>query len=190
MTCAIRTRQTGGNFGLELGPSRTAWNNLGILQIYHHRDPEAIVSFEEALRIGPDAALLRINLADACRRVARRPAAVAHYRKALEMSQTAVSQNPKDTRMRAMFGYLLTRLGEPNRGRFEVGQAVKMAPADSQVARFAAMAYEALGDRAQALAAVESCSREVLEDLIRQPDLALFSQDPRFIQLRARVSSR
>ena len=175
---------------LELGPSRTAWNNLGVLRIYHRQDSEAIRDFGEALRIGPDAAVLRINLADACRRLDRRAEALAHYRKALEMSQMEVGQNPRDAQVRAMLGYVLTRLGAPDRARFEIGQAVRMVPADSQVVRFAAMGFEALGDRNQALAVVEGCSPEILGDLSRQPDLALFSQDPRFIRLQARGSSR
>ena len=52
----------------------------------------------------------------------------------------------------------------------------------------AVMTYVALGEREPALRLLESASREVLEDLNRQPDLAQFSLDPRYQQIRARLA--
>ncbi len=172
---------------IELGPSRAALNNLGVLLIYRRRDPEAIQAFEQALRIGPDAAVLRVNLADACRRVGRREQALAHYRQALEQAQATVGQNPRDAQARAFLAYANLRLGSAARARFEIAQAIQMAPADFQVIRAAVMTFEALSQREPALSLLQSASREVLEDLSRQPDLAQFSQDPRYQQLRARA---
>ena len=173
---------------IEITPAWDALHNLGIFLIYHRRDPEAIQTFEQALRLGNDAPALRINLADACRRERRREEAASHYQRALEQAQAAVAQNPRDGQARTFLAYSSARLGNATRARFEIAQATQQAPTDSQVLHMAVMTYVALGEREPALRLLESASREVLEDLNRQPDLAQFSLDPRYQQIRARLA--
>ena len=53
------------------------------------------------------------------------------------------------------------------------------------VIRRAVVMYEMLGRRDRALEITETAPSDVLRELDRQPDLADFRLDPRFIQLKA-----
>jgi hypothetical protein len=52
------------------------------------------------------------------------------------------------------------------------------------VIRRAVVTYEMLGKRDRALEIAATATPDVLRELARQPDLADFSRDPRFLQMK------
>ena len=68
-------------------------------------------------------------------------------------------------------------------GRRKIKQALQLSPGNSRVIARAVLTYDALGLWDQAIATLNGVPPELLSDLNREPDLADFSQDPRFRQL-------
>jgi hypothetical protein len=85
-----------------------------------------------------------------------------------------------------MVGYFAAGLGDRRRAEDEIDQALQFSPTDNQVIRLAVLTYELLGERDRALAAAAPATPEVLHELDRHPDLAVFRQDSRFKELIAK----
>ncbi len=77
-----------------------AYNNLGIVLARSGRLPEAVASYEAALRIRPDVSMVWSNLANAQAGLLRYREAIASYRKALDLDPDNL-----DTRGRLAMAY-------------------------------------------------------------------------------------
>jgi hypothetical protein len=73
---------------------------------------------------------------------------------------------------------------------FEISQALEMLPGDAEVIVNAVLTYETLRERDQAIKVLGLATPEVLEKLNRQPDLADFRQDIRFIKVVREIEGR
>ena len=83
--------------------------------------------------------------------------------------------------------YFAARLGDSIRAEDEISQALQLSPSDNKVIRMAVLAYEAMGQRDQAIQVLSGATPELFEELDRQPDLADFRQDTRFKQVVAQI---
>jgi eukaryotic-like serine/threonine-protein kinase len=174
---------------IALRETRAALNSLGVLLRYQHRDQEAVDVFERALRSGADDARLRLNLGNSLRRVGHMEGARENFRRANALARAVLLRDPRNAPARAQLAYTLVRLGSPALAADEALQAVRLGKSEYAVLFWAVMSFEALGRRADALALSADASPEQLKDLRRQPDLAEFSRDPKFLALiNSRVS--
>jgi Flp pilus assembly protein TadD len=81
--------------------------------------------------------------------------------------------------------YALARLGRRRNAKEEIAQALQSPANDNQLIRNGVLTYEALGMRQSALKCAAQATPEARISIKHHPDLADFSQDPRFIQLMA-----
>jgi tetratricopeptide (TPR) repeat protein len=168
---------------LKLSENTSALNNLGALRVYQQRDAEAVEYFHRAIAISPNDYLYFLNLGDCEWRLRRYSDAKASYRKAMDLALLELKGNPGLGRLRAFVAYFAVRLGDRNRAEDEIMQALQLSPGDNKILRRAVLTYEALGERESALAVLDKATPELLHELDRQPDLADFRHDPRFLQL-------
>jgi tetratricopeptide (TPR) repeat protein len=162
-----------------------ALNNLGAVLVFQGRYEEAAAYQEKALVYQPKGALLLLlltNIADNLRLAGQKSEAMAYYRRALDEALAELAAESKAADVRGTFAYICARLGDRVRAEQEIKQAINSAPDDSDVLRSAVVTYEALGHRGLAIEASRGISAAQLKHLIREPDLADFSRDPRFMQ--------
>jgi len=125
-----------------------------------------------------------MNLGDSCRRQGQQDDARDSYQKGSEVALAELQDDPRNGETRAYLGYLAARLGDQKRGEEEIDQALKLSPQEKTVIRRAVLTYEMLGKRDRALEIAATATQDVLRELERHPDLADFSRDPRFVQMK------
>jgi len=175
---------------LKLRETAPAWNNLGAIRAYQARDAEAVKYYTRAVTMDPGDYMYWINLGDSNRRLGHLADAKLAYRKGLDLALIELRGNPRLGRTRGYVAYLAARLGDAKRAQDEISQALELLPGDTKVIRNAVLTYEALGERDQAIKVLGLATPEVLEELNRQPDLADFRKDIRFIQVVAQIEGR
>jgi eukaryotic-like serine/threonine-protein kinase len=171
---------------LKIKENSRALDSLGVLKAYQRRDTEAVEYYTRSLKLDPNSYVCLLNLADATRR--SHPSSETHslYFRGMELAAAELRANPRSGYTRAMVGYFAAGLGERRRAEDEIEQALHLSPTDNQVIRLAVLAYELLRERDRALAAAALATPEVLHELDRHPDLAVFRQDSRFKELIAK----
>jgi len=170
--------------GLKIRQTAQMFNNLGVALANLHRDAEAITSYRHAVELDPGNYKSWNNIGDSLRRLGRMSEAMEPYRKALELVRADMRANPDRGQSRAFVAYLEMRLGEESRAREDMAEALQSWPNDNQVILFAVEMYEGLGQRQKALGVLNNATRALLDQIIRHPDLAGISRDPRFIDIR------
>jgi tetratricopeptide (TPR) repeat protein len=168
---------------IQLRETRAALNNLSVLLRYQDRHSEAVQVLERALKVGVDSTPLRLNLGNALLRIGRAQDAKVHFTRASELARSTLLRDPRDAVARAQWAHTLVRLGSPSLAADEARQAMRLGSTQYSVLFNSVMTMEALGRREEALAFASEASTEQLKDLRRQPDLAEFSRDPRFLKL-------
>jgi len=171
---------------LSVRETADARNSLGAIRAYQSRDREAIELYKRALVLDPHLYLYWLNLADASRRLGHTREAAAAYRKGMALALEELKDDPHSGYTRAYVAYFAARLGDPARAEDEIIQAKEEAPSDTQVTRRSVLTYEALGQRARAIEALNEAPPELLLELNRHPDLSEFRQDFRFKQVVAK----
>ena len=170
---------------IRLRETPVALHALGYVLMYEGKDQEAIPYIARALSLGPDRYLWWINLGIAYRRTNRQAESDRASRRALELAEKEMTQDPRNGKIRSHLAYICARLGDPQRAASEIAQAMQLSPNDPDTSWVAAVTYEALGQRENTLAVLKGSPEGVLADLSRWPDVADLHKDPRFLQLLA-----
>lgn len=160
-----------------------AVNTLGTVLTYQGRDQEAVELLARALEKSPQWYRMWMNLGTAYRRLNRLEDAAGAHRRALELVETEVRDNPRRGGVRACLAYLCARLGNTSRAESETAQALSLTPKDSETLWWAIRTYEALQRPDLAIAVLAQAPATVVADVGRHPDLASLHADPRFRQL-------
>jgi tetratricopeptide (TPR) repeat protein len=174
---------------LDLREDRDTWLALGAVLAYEKRVPQSAAAYERAVAIGPPTDLALSNLADAYRRAGRLSVARQTYKKALQIVDLELTEGDPGSGSgpaRAFAGYLLARLGDRAGAEREIRQALRLSPDHAGVRWRVVLTYEVLGMRDTTIEVLKQTPRSVIEDLSRQPDLAVLRADPRFVQLRSK----
>lgn len=108
--------------------------------------------------------------------------AIPAYRKAIEVAEAARARQPKDVDLLSVLAYYYAQVGERDRSRILVRQALALAGEDPGVLYGAGSTWELLGDRDKAMQAISRAlalgySRR---DFEREPLLAALRADPAF----------
>jgi len=175
-------------------PYGSALSNLGWLQFRIRREyGPAARTFERATTASPRDYRLWKNLAEAYRLApGERERSAGALQKAvslLEEERTVDSRNPK---VLVELGDCHAMLGQASKARPLVAEARRLAPADGDVAYTAATAYEAMGDRNAAIAAIAAAFDADFDLLEVESDTGLeqLRADPRYASLLAMYRQR
>ena len=136
---------------MEIRPSAQNYSNLAASCILQGRSQEAIPYLEKAIRMEHAGFEIWGNLGDAYSQTpslsSKAPRAYAH---ALDLSESYLAANPMDGTARAQMAFYLIRLGKKKNAILEIEKALKLAPKDENVPFWAALVYEAAGNRDKA----------------------------------------
>jgi tetratricopeptide (TPR) repeat protein len=187
--------QAGGDFegaadayrrSIALEPSKNAYSNLATLQFYLGQFPQAVLQFENALALGEHDQIVWGNLADALWQIdGRRDEAILKYRHAIELAEAELAATPGDPTLRAQLGYYYGRVGDPERSRAYLAQAVATGADKMYVQYYRAVAAADRGDRAAALQALTDLVRlGYPKDQLRSaPEFRSLLQDRRYREI-------
>ena len=171
---------------LQLEPSKEAYSNLATLQYYHGQYAEAAATFERAAALGEHDQQIHGNLADALWWTpGRREEAVATYRRAIGLAEMDLGTTPDDPMLKAQLGYYYGRIGDLERSRRYLDEAVRGGRDVAYVQYYRAVAAVDRGDRATGLDAMTQMMRlGFTAEMIRNgPEFAAVLQDPGYRQL-------
>jgi Flp pilus assembly protein TadD len=153
------------------------------------RDNEAISSFQTALKLGPETDLIWLNLGIAWARSGHPDAARDAFQRAVELTEKKLARDPRDGTAQARAAYLYARLGQNDRARFQIGEALRLSPNERDTRAWAIETYEVLGSHDLAFEILNGSPvnmvRGILVELTRFPGMADFNGDSRFVKMLA-----
>lgn len=178
--------------GLAIDDSALLYNNLGTYLFFQGQYRLAASAFEKTLEQSGDTHeyLYWANLADAYRwSDGRADEAATSYRRALQLLQVYLDQNPKDPNLisrAALFNAKLGNLDEAQRYMDSL-DLTSQSPA-IQLYR-SVVTHEILSNRSKALAHLEVAIKlnYPLLEILNDPELALLRQDPAYHKLLAKL---
>jgi TolB-like protein/tetratricopeptide (TPR) repeat protein/DNA-binding winged helix-turn-helix (wHTH) protein len=145
---------------LELEPSKDAYSNLATAYFSLSRFPEAVANYVRAAALGEHDYAIQGNLADALWQInGRREDAVAQYRRAILLAEDELQSTPAAPALRAQLGYFYGRVGETERSRRYLAEALAAGPEMVYVQYFVGVAAADAGQRDAALEAVRALVR-------------------------------
>jgi serine/threonine protein kinase len=150
---------------------------------FTNRSQEATVHYLSAIAIGPETALLWLDLGSCYRQQGRDRDARDAFRRGLSLAKKDVIQDPRNWRERANQAYLEARLGDDSAAESDIAQVLQVSR-DDDTLQTAVVTYEALGRRDQSLSLLAK-SPSILPQIKSVPDLADLRRDPRFTELLA-----
>lgn len=162
------------------------YSNLAAVCIFQGRSGEAVSLLEKAVEMEGATYEAWGNLGDAYLLTkglsAKAPAA---YMRALDLVSDFLSINAKDSLARAQMAFYMIRLGDKKGALKEIARALQQEPKDMNAPFWAALVYEAAGDRNRALENLASAVAKGYSRAIIQATSDLFElrKDPRYRDL-------
>ncbi len=158
---------------------------LGLAFMEEGRYSDAVASYLQVLGLAPNLLVVRMNLGTAYWLMSQKVESRKAYRRARELAEKQIANDPSDGLTRSYLAYICARLGDSPRAESEIAQAQAQSPNDADVRFMAVATFEALDRRADSLEILGAVPYEELRDVKGWPGLADLSRDPRFIQLLA-----
>lgn len=168
---------------LQLEPAKDAYSNLATAYFSAGRFPEAVANYERAAALGEHDYMIQGNLADALwQTTGRREDAVARYRRAILLAEDELRSTPSAPELRAQLGYFYGRVGEIERSRRYLAEALAAGPEMVYVQYFVGVSAADAGQRDTALHAVRELVRMGYPvSLLRSaPEFRSLLQDPEY----------
>ncbi|MCS0632176.1 protein kinase [Telluria mixta] len=170
--------------GLEVRPSATLYTNLGNILFLRGEYVGAADAFENAVsptRGAPGSYQNWANLADTLLWIpGRGDEARQAYEKARRLLADRLERSPNDVVLVSRMGLYAVRSGHKDEAPALLTRALALAPASADVQFRAGLAYELLGDRKRALAAIAAALRlgYPVKYVEAEPDLVALRRDP------------
>jgi Tfp pilus assembly protein PilF len=136
---------------LAIEPRRASYSNAGSSLYYQGRFREAAGMYRKAIELAPADHRLWGNLGDALRFDSGGAAATEAYRRALEVAEQELVVNPRHAVNRAHAAYYASRVGDENRVRAFIAQALADGEDNYYVHYYVALAELGLGNESAAL---------------------------------------
>jgi serine/threonine-protein kinase len=168
---------------LEVQKLASLYSNLGVLQFYQARYPEAVDAFDRAIKQGAYFYGTWGNLADAQRwSPAHKQQAPESYRVAVGLARKDLAKKPDDDQVKSSLAVYLAKLGERDQALEQVRTIRSSAPS---VQFKVTVVYELTGNRPAALNALSSALSGKLpqSEVEREPELIALRTDPRYYRL-------
>lgn len=167
---------------IELEPTYGAYANLGYLYNQEQKFAEAAAATEKALQMNDKNYVVWGNLSIAYERLKDKEKASKAQDREIDLLEQAVRDTPRDAIAQSNLGLLYAKKKLRDKAVSRIQSALALSPDDPDVLAIVGLAYEDIGDRAQALQYVEKSLQKgySLEDLKNTPDLQGLFSDPRF----------
>jgi tetratricopeptide (TPR) repeat protein len=167
---------------VQLNPSYPAYANLGALYYGQGRYPESAAMTEKALQLNDKDFEVWYNLLLCYRWMKDEGKAAAAAEKATQLLEAEARTKPQDAQVQSTLGVLYATQKKRDKAITHIDTALALAPADTHVLADAGEAYEALGDRAQALRYLHESLKTgtSLDDLKGRPQMQDVLSDPSF----------
>jgi adenylate cyclase len=174
-----------------LGPGlREAWYFYARFLFTRERYAESAQAYEEAARLNPDDYDSLNLLAMPYGRLGQPAKARAAFKRSLEAADRVLRSSPDDVRALYMSAGALIALGERQKGKERIEQAVALRPHDFAVLYNAACAFSVAGDKERALEMLDRAvgtGQGFRAWIEHDPDLDPVRSFPRFKQILARL---
>ncbi len=173
---------------INIEPSAGAYSNLGFVYWVQNNYQKAMEMFENAIDEGETTQdyMLLGNLADTYRFVyGDMEKAEEKYRLAIQLAEGQLSSNPRNAELNGWLGRFYALINEHEKALQRISEAKRIAPDNPVVLRLCVFVHEFIGQRDQALLALQELIErgESLEEFKKDPDLAELRSDPRYKQL-------
>jgi Tfp pilus assembly protein PilF/TolB-like protein len=168
---------------LELGPSCRAYNNLAMAYRFDGRPEDAARMYAKALEINPHDYRVWGSLGSICHQLpGRESEGDSAFAQAKALAEQTLAVNPHDPELLSLLAQYQVELGDKAGARQSLERALAIAPDRADVLYYVSAAYEGLGDREAALAAVAQAVRAgyPASSWRKEPGLAQLVADPRF----------
>jgi len=177
---------------LELKPSGSVYNNLGVVHSYEGNYPEAIKMFEKAVAVNPNEQSWVGNLADAYRYSGQTDKATAIYDRAISLAHKALQVNPRDARALGSLGLYYAKKGDAKLALDFVRRARSIDDNSNDLIYKQAVIDLLAGRRAEALQALREAFRKGYSpvEAKNDPDLKALHDNPEFDKLLKEFSRR
>jgi tetratricopeptide (TPR) repeat protein len=147
------------------------------------RYQEAEAHYLRAIAIGPQTALLWLDLGSCYGQEGRKGEAINAFQRGLPLAKKELIKDPRNWRERANQAYFEARLGDESAAESDIAQVLQVS-LDDDTLQVAVWTYEALGRRDQSLELLAK-SPSILSQIRSLPELADLRRDPRFTKLLA-----
>ena len=174
---------------MEIRPTYQSASNLGYYLYDQGRYAEAAREYEKAARLNASSIEVWRSLGAALYWApGERMKSRAAYERVIELAETARGANPHDPTLLGQLADAYSLLGRVREARATLEAVERLSPPDNQVLFLVASVREQLGDRTEALAALErAIASGYPRDLVdRSPFLAELRKDDRYVRLIAR----
>lgn len=174
--------------GLQIRPSAWLYGNLGNVLFLREDYVGAAAAFEAAVSGGkgnPGDYLGWSNLGDALLWLpGRQDEARDSYRRAIALLQPRLARDDGNVRLVSQMALYLARTGERARSGALLQRALRLGAQNAQVQFRAGVAYELIGDRPRALAAIGQARRlgHPLTFIETAPELTALRLDPAYLR--------
>ncbi|MGA9559112.1 MAG: protein kinase [Terriglobales bacterium] len=168
------------SIGLE--PSYAAYANLGYLYLQEQKYAECASATEKALTMNDKDYMVWGNLRGAYEGLKETDKAMQALDHESALLEQVVRDNPRDAMAQARLAMLYSKKKVREKAVSRIQSALALSPDDPNVLAIVGIAYEDLGERAQALLYIEKCLQKghALADLKNTPDLQRLLSDPNF----------
>jgi len=167
---------------IALEPSYAAYANLGYLYIQEQKYVESAAATEKALLMNDKDYTVWGNLLSAYEGLKDVDKAGRALDRESALLEQLVHDNPRDALAQARLAMLYSKKKVREKAISRIQSALALSPDDPSVLAIVGIAYEDLGERAQALQYIEKCLQKgyALADLKNTPDLQGLLSDPSF----------
>jgi eukaryotic-like serine/threonine-protein kinase len=167
---------------IALEPTYPAYANLGYLYLQEQKYAECAAATEKALQLNDKDYVVWANLAIAYDGLKENDKAGQARDREIPLLEQAALDTPRDATAQSKLGLLYAKKKLREKAISRIQSALALSPDDPNVLAIVGMAYEDLGDRAQALQYIEKSLQKgyALADLKNTPDLQALFSDPSF----------
>jgi serine/threonine-protein kinase len=170
---------------IELGPSYSAYANLGNLYYMEKRYAESAAMTEKALQLNGNDYLVWNNLVAAYKCLNKTEKVDSGRERLQEVLERAVRVKPQDALAQSLLAILYAEKKHRHGSLIRIENAQALAPNDPQILENVGIAYEKLGDRLHGMMYIGEALKKGLpiDEVKSEPDLQALVADPDFSRL-------
>ncbi len=174
---------------IRLAPSYALYSNLGLVYLEREKYPDAIATFQKALKLNEKDYRLWSNLALAYYYSEDGTNGSKMFLRAEALAEAAAKLQPQDAVLQANLAKYAAWLGRRGEALIRLKSALVQAPEDAQVLKRAAETYERLGMRRDAVGAIRHALERgyTRQQLERNRELKHLADD---LDLRQQMSKK
>jgi tetratricopeptide (TPR) repeat protein len=178
---------------LSIRPTPSALNNMGVAYFYSRRFDDAAKTYERAATLDANDYRLVGNLAECYERIpGKHAAAVAKFKKAIELGEKAAATNPRDGNVLSSLAVYYASLDDRAKAAESLRKALAASPKNMDILFGASLVYTRLGDDDRALEYLKRAFDAGLPETLaaQLPNFDRLSANPKFPALLQEAKSK